>query len=227
MDKIKKSEKKEEEFAGKTTITTNYLHKYEMKVFNWLTPRIPKWLTTKRLTLMSLLWSGLVILFYWLASKDANWIWLTSLILFLHWITDGIDGNVGRYRNEGFVKWGFYMDHLLDYVFMCCVIVGMGLLAPGISYTIMIMALIGLFFVHSFLGFAATNKFRNTFLRVGATELRILVIGLNALFYFVKLKYISWGGPTIIGGFSIFLIYIIIKQQKELHNLDMEAKNKK
>jgi hypothetical protein len=35
------------------------------------------------------------------------------------WFTDCLDGALGRYRDTGIPKWGYYMDHFLDFVFMC------------------------------------------------------------------------------------------------------------
>ena len=43
--------------------------------------------------------------------------WIPEVVMF----TDSFDGALGRRRDTGIPKWGYYMDHLLDFVFMWCV----------------------------------------------------------------------------------------------------------
>ena len=39
-------------------------------------------------------------------------------MIVLHYFTDHFDGKLGKYRDTGLRKWGFYMDHLFDYGFL-------------------------------------------------------------------------------------------------------------
>ena len=93
--------------------------------------RVPFWLETHHLTLLTIPWTGLVIASAWQVreSGDIRWFWGVSLAIVLQYLTDLFDGAVGRTRNTGLVKWGFYMDHFLDYVFQCGLIIGYALIA--------------------------------------------------------------------------------------------------
>jgi hypothetical protein len=48
----------------------------------------------------------------------------------MQYVTDHYDGKIGKYRNTGLVRWGYYMDHLLDYVFLCSIIIGYAFILP-------------------------------------------------------------------------------------------------
>jgi len=41
-----------------------------------------------------------------------------------HYFTDHFDGKLGNFRDRGLRKWGFYMDHLVDYGFLCSILIG-------------------------------------------------------------------------------------------------------
>lgn len=45
-------------------------------------------------------------------------------MVFLQWFTDTLDGALGKYRNFGTRRWGFYMDHLFDYFFLAAMVMG-------------------------------------------------------------------------------------------------------
>lgn len=116
----------EEKFAGdKKETFVSPTAALEKRFVTYWTPRIPQWLETYHLTLMTIVWSAGVLLFGWLAREDPRWLWPSSGMIFLQWLTDCFDGSVGRHRKTGLKLWGFYMDHLLDYFFMGSVFVGL------------------------------------------------------------------------------------------------------
>src|SRR5688572_16316355 len=75
--------------------------------------RIPRWLETYHLTMLTLVWSILIPLFGALARTNIHWLWMVSVMIVLQYITDLFDGAVGRLRGTGLVRWGFFMDHFL------------------------------------------------------------------------------------------------------------------
>src|SRR3989338_1548416 len=95
----------------------------ENKFRNKIVPHIPRFIETYHLTCLTFLWSGLIVLFGWLARNDINWLWFISLMIIFQYITDLFDGALGRYRDTGLIKWGYYMDHFLDYVFLCSILI--------------------------------------------------------------------------------------------------------
>src|SRR3989344_516396 len=92
------------------------------KFRDWALPKIPIWLGSHHLTLMTLIWSGLIVLSGFLAMRSLHWFWLSSVCILLQWVTDVLDGSIGRKRNTGLIRWGFYMDHFLDYIFLCSIL---------------------------------------------------------------------------------------------------------
>ena len=87
----------------------------------------------------------------------------------LQWVTDHYDGKVGKYRNTGLVRWGYYMDHLLDYFFLCSVLIGYAFILPE-SSRLQLMIMLALFAAYdfsTFLAFAATDELKISHLKLG------------------------------------------------------------
>ena len=80
------------------------------------------------------------------------------------------------------------MDHFLDYVFQCGLIIGYALIAQPEDklewWFFGILAITSGYMVNSFLCFAATNEFEIYFLGIGPTEIRIYFILLNSFIIF-------------------------------------------
>lgn len=198
----------------------------EKKFVAWGTPRIPSWLETYHLTLLTVLWSLLNGLFGYLARSDLRWLWLVSVMIVLQYITDLFDGAVGRARNTGLVKWGFYMDHFLDYIFLCSLVFAGYMIAPeglGFYYVILLM-LTGGFMVNSFLGFAATNRFEIYFFGIGPTEMRIVFILINTVIIFTGTDHFVVSVPVTCMLCLIALVFMVWRTSRRLWAIDMANK---
>ncbi len=86
-------------------------------------PKIPQPILSHHLTAVTLIWSAGTILFGYLAIDDRVWLHGMSVMVVGQWLTDSLDGTLGKYRKQGLVKWGFYMDHLLDFVFAGSIVI--------------------------------------------------------------------------------------------------------
>jgi phosphatidylglycerophosphate synthase len=196
----------------------------------WLVARyvghVPRWLETYHLTLLTILWSVLIPLFGVLARRNIGWLWMVSLMIVLQYVTDLFDGAVGRSRNTGLVRWGFFMDHFLDYVFLCALIVGYYVIAPEghATWFMLLLALTGAHMVHSFLAFAATNEFRIAFHGVGPTEMRLAFIVINAFIILTWPRFYEFTLPALALVVLAGLVYIVYATQRRLWELDMAAK---
>jgi phosphatidylglycerophosphate synthase len=218
---------REQEFGGdKKLPMRTILAKWERKFIDTNVPKFPPWLQGYHLTLMTLLWSAGLIAFGFLASSNLAWLWLSSLMLVLQWFTDCFDGALGKFRDTGIPKWGYYMDHFLDFVFMCAIFIGYSFLVEGTSKALvfLLIPIFGLFMASSFLSFGATGEFKITYLGAGPTEIRIAFIILNTLI-------ICFGTAWIekLLGFSlrlavIFLCIIVYRTQKYIWQNDMRDK---
>jgi hypothetical protein len=118
------------------------------------------------------------------------------------------------------------MDHLLDYLFLCSVIIGYAFVLPERSrYQILFtLAIFVGFEVSTFLAFAATDKLKISYLKFGPTEFRLALIIINALLVqygtrpmATSLKYVNIGG-------AIGLALVVYRAHKLIWQLDMNNK---
>ncbi len=216
-----------EQFGGdKKLPMKSLLAKHERKLIDTYIPKFPKWIEGYDLTLMTILWSMGVIIFGLLAKDNRLWLLLSSAMIALQWFTDSFDGALGRYRDTGIPKWGYYMDHFLDYVFMCSILIGYSFLLEGLEKNIvyLLIPVFGCFMVSSYLAFAATNEFKITFLGAGPTEIRIYFICLNFL---IILFGTGWIKSLLVYIFAIAVIVmciVVYRTQKYIWNIDMDEK---
>lgn len=188
--------------------------------------RVPGWLETYHLTLLTLVWSGAIMGFGWIARGNIHWLWLVSVMIVGQYVTDLFDGAVGRHRDTGLVRWGFFMDHFLDYVFLCALIIAYYFVAPegNAKWFMALLALTGAHMTHSFLAFAATNEFRIAFHGIGPTEMRLAFIGVNAFIIFTWPRYYEYTLPALTVLVAVALVFVVWNTSRMLWRMDMEAK---
>lgn len=218
------------EFGGdKKLPMRTLLAKYERKLIDSNVHRFPKWIEGYHLTLMTIPLSIGLIVFGYLAQRNHNWLWLSSLMLALQWFTDCFDGALGRFRDTGIPKWGFFMDHFLDFVFMCSVFIGYSFLTEGMSRQIvyLLIPVFGSFMLNSYLSFGATGEFKITYLWTGPTEIRIWFIVLNCLIIKFGTGWIEKVLVYILIGSIVFLCVVVFRTQKYIWAIDMEEKSRR
>ncbi len=214
-------------FAGdKKVPMKSLLAKYERKFIDSNIAMFPAWLQGYHLTLITIPLSIGLIVFGYLAAGNLNWLWLSSVVLFLQWFTDSFDGALGRHRDTGIPKWGFYMDHFLDFVFMSCVFLGYSFLFDGLNKVLMFFMVpaFGCLMVSSFLAFGATGEFKITYLRTGPTEIRAVFILLNCFIVIFGTGFLEKALIYIFIAFVSALCVVIFRTQKYIWNIDMQNK---
>ena len=199
---------------------------YERRFIDSNVPKFPKWIEGYDLTLMTIHWSIGLIIFGWLARNNLHWLWCSSLMLALQWFTDSFDGALGRYRDTGIPKWGYYMDHFLDFVFMSSLLIGYSFLlgSPAKQMVYFLIPVSGCFMVSSYLAFGATNEFKITFLGAGPTEMRIYFIFLNFLIILFGTGWIEKILVYIFAAAIIMMCIVVYRTQKYIWNIDMADK---
>jgi phosphatidylglycerophosphate synthase len=215
-----------EEFAGASKTGSSLLSPLERRMARHVLPRVPLWLGTHHLTMLTLVWSGLVVLCGYLARGDRRWLWGTSAAIALQYVTDHLDGKVGKLRGTGLVRWGFYMDHLLDYVFLCGVLLGYAFVLPTGAHLslFLVLAVAGGLMANSFLTVAALGRFRISHLGFGPTEFRLALIALNTLVVIYGTRRMEKALPYVAAGGLVLLCWLAYRTQKEIWRRDMEAK---
>lgn len=214
---------KKKKFGGAAEKRTSLFGPLEKKFVDKFTPLVPKFLETYHLTLMTIPISLLIVLFGFLAQYSLHWLWGVSVLIVLQYITDLFDGSVGRYRNTGLVKWGYYMDHFLDYIFLCSILIAYGFILPdNLKYLLFpILAIFGAFMVNSFLIFGATNNFPPAYFKISPTEIRLGFIIVNTLWIFFGKTYLRWTLPFVLILSIIVVIVVVYREQKKIWALDM------
>ena len=216
-----------QQFAGASKTNTSFLTPLERRLAVRVLPRIPSWLETYHLTMLTLVWSGLILFFSYLAAGDLRWLWGVSAMVAMQYVTDHYDGKIGKYRGTGLVRWGYYMDHLLDYVFLCSVIIGYSFILPERSrFQILIMlAIFAGYEVSTFLAFAATDRLKISYLKFGPTEFRLALIVINGLLVQFGTRQMVNGLKYVNMGAVIGLVLMVYRTHKLLWEMDMKQKD--
>ncbi len=164
-----------------TRINTGVLASAERRTLLWLASRLPPWVHSDHLTTLALAaMAGAG------ASFAAARYWPPALVLVVvalavNWFGDSLDGTLARVRKQERPRFGYYVDHVLDIGGISLLMAGMaasGLMSPLIGLTLLAAYL--LVSAEVFLATAVNGVFRLTFMRLGPTELRIL-LSLGAL----------------------------------------------
>ena len=194
----------------------------------FILPKIPAWLETYHLTMLTLAWSVLIMFFSYLAATNIRWLWFVSVMIVFQYVTDYYDGKVGKFRNTGLFRWGYYMDHLLDYFFLCSVIIGYAFILPERSryQLLFLLALFGAFAMSTFLAFSATDRLKISFLRLGPTEFRLALVVINSLLIGFGTKYMVSALKYVNVGAGLGLCLLVYETQKKIWELDMEYKHR-
>jgi archaetidylinositol phosphate synthase len=218
-----------EQFGGdKKLPMRTFLARWERNFIDSNVSRFPRWIQGYHLTLTTILWSVGLIAFGDLAKDNLHWLWLSSLMLILQWFTDSFDGALGRFRDTGIPKWGYYMDHLLDFVFICSLFIGYSFLVEGMSKVLvyLLIPVFGCFMASSFLSFGSTSQFKITYLGTGPTEIRLWFIALNCLIIFFGTGWIEKLLVYILIASVVLLCIVVYRTQKYIWQIDMRDKSK-
>ena len=212
-------------FGGDKKHGQSILGPIERRFIDWAVPRLPGWMRSWQLTLMTILWSAGMVFFGWLAADEPAWLWAMSAMVFGQWLTDSFDGTLGRTRGEGLVKWGYFMDHFLDTIFAGSVVIAYAFLGPGgTGFLFQLLLLVTMaMMAMSFLSFAATDKFQIAHHGIGPTEIRIGYIALNAIVFFAGNEIFWWGVPLVLALNVIVLVALAWQTHKELWAIDKAA----
>ena len=218
----------QESFGGARKAGASLLSPLERRMALRLVPRVPAWLETYHLTMLTLVWSASVVLFGYLARGDRRWLWASSVMVLGQYVTDHLDGKVGQHRGTGLVRWGFYMDHLLDFVFLAAILAGYAFVLPERAHLhlMFLLAVAAGLMVNSFLTLAATGSFRISHAWLGPTEFRIAVIITNTLVVFYGTRGMEKALPYVATGGILLLAALAYRTHRQVWRLDMDAKRR-
>ena len=198
------------------------LARQERKFIDANVSRFPRWLQGYHLTMMTVLFSAGLIFFGYLARNNIHWLWGSSAMLFMQWFTDSFDGALGRHRDTGIPKWGYYMDHFLDFVFICSILIGYSFLLTGFDKEIiyLLIPIFGSFMVSSYLAFGATAELKITYMGMGPTEIRICFAILNCFLIWLGTAWMQKVLLYVLIVSLVFLCLVIYRTQKYIWQVD-------
>lgn len=177
--------------AEKDTRTNDILlGPLERPALAFFAKHMPKWVNSDMLTVLGLFGSVLAAVAYALVGrgivKGNPWLLVASLGFVINWFGDSLDGTLARYRNLSRPNYGYYTDHAIDGITTLLVFVGIGL--SGIArFDVSLIALCGwlLLMLQVYLKTHATGVFEMTSIKIGPTEMRLVIIALNTVVYYV------------------------------------------
>lgn len=169
--------------TGHVRVNSGLLALVERRVLVWLAHRLPRAVHSDHLTALSV--AGTVIAAASFALARLFPVALVGVVagLAINWFGDSLDGTVARVRRQERPKFGYYVDHVLDVVGAAMLMTGMacsGFMTPLVALATLVAYL--LVSAEVFLATAVGGVFRLSFVRIGPTELRILLsVGALAL----------------------------------------------
>ncbi len=207
--------------SGRSSLLSRLDHAFVARAI----PLVPSWVRSHHLTLLTLAWSALVVVLA-VAAQHWSWLlWLSSLVIVLQYVTDAIDGKVGRLRNEGLVRWGYYVDHFLDYVFLSAILFGYTVLVPPQYRHLMVavMGLAGAFMVSVFLERAMVGRLRLSVLGIGPFEMRLVFVAINTTVLWLGETRLLNVLPWVIAVAMVVLAVLVIDTQARLWRADLAS----
>ena len=168
-----------------TRINDILLGPLERPALRWLAAHMPRWVNSDMLSILGLLGGLTTAVSYYLSQYSPAFLWLASLGLVINWFGDSLDGTLARYRHEERPRYGYFIDHIIDTVIATAVLIGLAF-SPYVHTTVALLTLISYLMLEAmvFLYTYVDNVFQISYWKLGPTEVRVIMIGMNAGLYF-------------------------------------------
>lgn len=152
----------------------------EKRLLRWIAGKLPRWILPDDMTALGVLAAFAVCAAYQLSNESEAWLWAASGLLVVQWLGDSLDGTLARVRGIERPRYGYYLDHLVDAIATAAIGIGLGLspfmlLSVG---TLIVVAYL-ILSINVYLESQAFGRFSLGYGRIGPTEIRIVLIGLN------------------------------------------------
>ena len=189
--------------------------------------RLPRWVNSDHLTLLGFAAMLVAGMAYWAANWSRLALVVVVIALAVNWFGDSLDGTLARVRNQQRPRYGFYVDHVLDIVGTLFVLGGLAL--SGYMCPLLALGLLAAYLMVNAEEFLATHVqhvFHLSFLRIGPTELRIiLAIGTVYLLYRPSVhlgalgdfRLFDVGGVIGIAGLALKLAVCAVRTSRALY----------
>ena len=155
----------------------SFLAEVQQRVISMILPRIPAKVSPRQMTMVGM--SGALVGSIGLIGCNVSFLWLPVVTLGIaaNWFGDSLDGALAHYRREDRSKFDFLIDRSCDLFSLMFLIAAFGL-SPFLSLVAAMVILLCylLFSSYTYIRAAARHDAQMSYLGVGATEFRILMI---------------------------------------------------
>lgn len=185
-------------------VLQTFLGPSEKKVLLWLAARMPAWVTPDFLTFVGIVAALIIAVSLVLTNISPAFLWLASFGVVLNWFGDSLDGTLARYRKIERSNYGYFIDHSVDTANEVLIFLALGL-SPYVRMELAGLALVSylMMSVQVFLYTQVKGVFQISFIRLGPTEVRLIMVLSNAVVFFV-------GNPTLSTPVGVFTFYDLI-----------------
>ena len=198
-------------------IQTSVLNALEKRVLIYLAKRLPRWMTSDKLTIIGIIGAVMIAAGYLLSNIHICWLWLSTAGFFVNWYGDSLDGTLARVRHTQRPIYGFYLDHCVDGVTTAIMCFGAGLsqmIHLGLAMSILTVYL--LLSISVYINAHLKGEFKLTFIGLGPTEFRLIMMIVNTIFiYIAPVRNLTetvriFGNEVDLGSFDMVGIGIIV-----------------
>jgi phosphatidylglycerophosphate synthase len=204
---------------------TSLLAEPERRLLTCIARRMPARLGSDAFTAPGVVGAAGAGLAHALTSRSPGWLWAASLLLAINWLGDSLDGTLARVRRVERPRYGYYLDHLVDATATAAVGIGLGL-SPWVDLELALLLVVAYpaLSIDVYLESTVFGVFRLGYSRIGPTEARILLIGLNTLLFFVPARswLVEWV-PLLADGlvFALAAVMLGMLAARSVRNLEL------
>ena len=168
-------------------VQQSFLSKPERKVLERIARTLPSWVTPDLLTGFGFFGAVLSSTGYILTNWGKGFLWIASLGFVINWFGDSLDGTLARVRQIQRPTYGFFIDHNVDALTALVIVLGAGI-SPFVSLSVVLLILIGYYMlsIFTYINTCLRDTFKISYGGFGPTELRLGIIVLNTLFFFLN-----------------------------------------
>jgi len=213
-------------YDGTKSDNDSVLSGFNRRFVNWAVPLVPKWLQTYHLTSLTYVWAALCLASGYFSQERSRWLWIMAASILGHYITDALDGEIGRRRNTGLVRWGFYTDHFGDFIFLVCILLGLSYPTPPnlLRWLMVLMAVWSTFFINAYFIWIIRKQYTLSFFRISSIEVQFVLAGMVVLFAIFGSKALGLALHFLVPVSILGLLIVFVRAQQKLWRQDLEAK---
>jgi len=202
----------------------SFLSGAEKKALFWLAERTPGWINSDHLTAVGFVGQILAGVFYALSRSNKYYLLAVIGCLAVNWLGDSLDGTLARVRQQQRLRYGFYVDHMIDSLGAVAMMGGLalsGYMHPWIAIGLLVAFLV--MSIQSYLATYTLGEFHLSFWNFGPTELRLLLaVGNLALLRWPIVlhghyRLFDIGGAIGLLGMTLMIVFFTAKNGYRLY----------